>query len=74
MRGKGKAGTGANTPNAGPKKIISLNAYKKKQTGQTPEVKPAKELGQSVKKQAAKGPAERLKEDEEVLAAVEEDV
>ena len=73
MRGRDKAGTGANTPNAGPKKKISLDAYKKKQTGQTPEVKPAKELGQPMKKQAAKGPVERLKEDEEVLAAVEED-
>jgi hypothetical protein len=74
MRGKEKAGTGANTPNAGPKKKISLDAYKRKQTGQTPEVKPAKELGQLVKKHAAKGVVERLKEDEEVLAAVEEDV
>jgi hypothetical protein len=73
VRGKEKAGTGANTPNAGAKKKISLDAYKRKQTGQTPDVTPAKELGQAVKKPAAKGTVERLKEDEEVLAAVEED-
>ena len=71
--GKEKPATGANTPNAGPKKVMSLHAYKKKQTGQTPEVAPAKELGKSMKKPAAKGPVERLREDEEVLAAVEED-
>ena len=74
VKGKEKAGTGANTPNAGAKKKISLDAYKKKQTGQTPDATTAKELGQQVKKPAAKGPVERLKEDEEVLAAVEEDV
>lgn len=72
-----KPGTGANTPNAAPKKKISLDTYKKKLTGQTPEVTPGKELGQPTKKPAAKapvkGPVERLKEDEDVLAAVEED-
>ena len=73
MKGNEKAGTGANTPSAGAKKTITLDAYKKKQTGQTPDVTPAKELGQAVKKPAAKGAVERLKEDEELLAAVEED-
>ena len=72
-KGKERPGTGANTPNAAPKKKISLDAYKKKQSGMTPEVTPAKELGQPVKKPAAKGPIERLKVDEDVLAAVEED-
>jgi hypothetical protein len=72
-KGKDKTATGANTPNAGPKKVMSLDAYKKKQTGQTPEVTPARELGKSVNKSTAKGAVERLREDEEVLAAVEED-
>ena len=71
---KDKTGTatGANTPNGGPKKKISLNAYKKKQTGGTPEVNGAKEEP-AVKKPAVKGPVERLKADEEVLAAVSDD-
>jgi len=54
-----------------PKKTISLSAYKKKITGKaTPEVH---ESDNEVKKTTAvKGPIERLKADEEVLAAVEE--
>ncbi|KAK5120166.1 hypothetical protein LTR85_006647 [Meristemomyces frigidus] len=75
---KVKASTGANTPSAGPKKKISLDAYKKKQT---PAGTPAQEVAPAVKradapaKQAAvKGPVERVKaETEEVLAAVAED-
>ena len=89
VRGRERAGTGANTPaagdgGAGPKKTMSLNAYKKKQTGQaTPaaqDVNPPaarKEIAAveevKVKKAAVKGPVERLKADEEMLAAVEED-
>ena len=54
-----------------PKKTISLSAYKKKITGKaTPEVH---ESDNEVKKTTAvKGPIERLKADEEVLAAVED--
>ena len=54
-----------------PKKTISLSAYKKKITGKaTPEVH---ESDNEIKKTTAvKGPIERLKADEEVLAAVEE--
>lgn len=72
-REKAAPGTGANTPSAGPKKKMSLNAYKKKQTGATPEISASKETEQVPKKPAVKGPVERLKADEEVLAAVEKD-
>lgn len=72
-----KAGTGANTPMASqaPKKTYSLSAYKKKQTGATPDPSAVKEkeAEQAAKKPAVKGPVERIKADEEVLAAVEED-
>ena len=73
VKGRERAGTGANTPSAAPKKKISLDAYKKKQTGVTPQATPMKEAAQPVKRLAAKGPVERLKADEEVLAAVESD-
>ncbi|KAF2478788.1 hypothetical protein BDY17DRAFT_59395 [Neohortaea acidophila] len=65
--------TGANTPNAQPKKTISLTAYKKKQAGLTPEQGLAKESEAVVKKPAVKGPLERVKADEEVLAVIEGD-
>ncbi|KAK0922755.1 hypothetical protein LTR91_019850 [Friedmanniomyces endolithicus] len=73
---KGKATAGADTPSTGPKKTISLNAYKKKQAGAgtvkesaAPAVRP---VDAPVKQAAVKGPAERVKADtEEVLAAVE---
>ncbi|KAK3706502.1 hypothetical protein LTR37_012712 [Vermiconidia calcicola] len=75
VKGKERAGTGANTPNLGPRKKITLNAYKKKQAGQTPEVSSEKEAEHFVRKPAAKGPikgpVERVKADEEVLAGVE---
>ncbi|KAK0254284.1 hypothetical protein LTS09_010710 [Friedmanniomyces endolithicus] len=73
---KGKATTGADTPSTGPKKTISLNAYKKKQAGVgtakesvAPAVRP---VDAPIKQAAVKGPVERAKADtEEVLAAVE---
>ncbi|KAK0997953.1 hypothetical protein LTR54_009751 [Friedmanniomyces endolithicus] len=73
---KGKATTGADTPSTGPKKTISLNAYKKKQAGAgtakesvAPAVRP---VDAPIKQAAVKGPVERAKADtEEVLAAVE---
>ncbi|KAK3719736.1 hypothetical protein LTR37_004273 [Vermiconidia calcicola] len=75
VKGKERTNAGPSTPNVGPKKKISLNAYKKKQAGQTPEVSSEKEAEHSVRKPAAKGPikgpVERVKADEEVLAGVE---
>jgi hypothetical protein len=66
-----KAGTGGNTP----KKKISLDAYKKKQSGATPVGTPLRTSEQPVRKPAAKapvkGPVERIKEDEEVLAGMD---
>lgn len=72
----------------GPKKTMSLDAYKKKVAGGTPgpdekkktEVNGVKDNAQekkdggdkSAKKPAVKGPVERIKADEEVLAAVED--
>ncbi|KAK0825407.1 hypothetical protein LTR73_006953 [Friedmanniomyces endolithicus] len=72
---KGQATTGADTPSTGPKKTITLNAYKKKQAGAgtakeaaAPAVRP---VDAPVKQAAVKGPVERAKADtEEVLAAV----
>ncbi|TKA80801.1 hypothetical protein B0A55_01601 [Friedmanniomyces simplex] len=74
---KGKPATGANTPSVGPKKKISLNAYKKKQAGAgTPKQQAApavKQVDAPVKQAAVKGPVERVRaETEEVLAAVED--
>lgn len=73
---KSKAGTGINTPVVGAKKKMSLNAYKKKQTGAaTPaqEAPPVKPVEAPAKQPAVKGPVERVKaETEEVLAAVAE--
>ena len=73
--GKEKGGTGANTPTAsqGAKKTISFGAYKKQKTGGTPDAAATKEVEAPAKKAAVKGPVERIKADEEVLAAVEED-
>lgn len=75
---KAKASTGATTPSGGPKKKISLDAYKKKQTpGGTPaqeQAGGATKAGAPVKQAAVKGPVERVKaETEEVLAAVVEE-
>lgn len=80
--GTPKAGTG------GPKKTMSLGAYKKKVAAGTPgpeERKKAEVNGEmeaaeekkaeaenALKKAAVKGPVERIKADEEVLAAVED--
>ncbi|KAK5737000.1 hypothetical protein LTR17_006961 [Elasticomyces elasticus] len=74
---KSKAAPGVDTPNAGPKKKISLNAYKKKQaeagTPKAPEAQAVKTLDAPVKQAAVKGPMEQAKaETEEVLAAVKE--
>ncbi|KAK3110391.1 hypothetical protein LTR53_015372, partial [Teratosphaeriaceae sp. CCFEE 6253] len=73
---KTKPATGANTPSAGPKKKISLNAYKKKLAdGGTPKLQgtlAGKTVATSAKQAAVKGPVERVKvETDEVLAAVE---
>ncbi|RMY78149.1 hypothetical protein D0863_00881 [Hortaea werneckii] len=71
---KTRPGTGANTPNAAPKKKISLDAYKKAKTGNnTPaqEGTPAKASDATAKQPAVKGPVERVKaETSEVLAAI----
>ncbi|KAK5726383.1 hypothetical protein LTR17_012814 [Elasticomyces elasticus] len=74
---KSKAAPGVDTPNAGPKKKISLNAYKKKQaeagTPKALEAQAVKTLDAPVKQAAVKGPMEQAKaETEEVLAAVKE--
>ena len=76
--GKSKANTAANTPTAGPKKKMSLGAYKKKQAGgggtpaqEAPVVRP---VDAPSKQPAVKGPVERVKaETDEVLAAVAEE-
>lgn len=69
-----KVTTGANTPSAAPKKKITLDAYKKKLNGQMPDGKPGKSDEQMARKPAAKapvkGPIERIKIDEEVLASL----
>lgn len=66
--------TGSNTPAQGPKKRISLGAYKKKQAGETPT---GEDVAASAKQPAVKGPAERVKaleaESADMLKAVEED-
>ncbi|KAI6826222.1 hypothetical protein KC340_g6851 [Hortaea werneckii] len=71
---KTRPGTGANTPNAAPKKKISLDAYKKAKTGNNTPAQdgaPAKGSDATVKQPAVKGPVERVKaETSEVLAAV----
>ncbi|KAK4894832.1 hypothetical protein LTR27_006954 [Elasticomyces elasticus] len=74
---KSKAAPGVDTPNAGPKKKISLNAYKKKQaeagTPKALEAQAVKTLDAPVKQAAVKGPMEQAKaETEEVLAAVKD--
>ncbi|KXT16288.1 hypothetical protein AC579_467 [Pseudocercospora musae] len=74
--GKTRPGTGANTPNGGPKKKISLDAYKKKLNGgpATPENDVAKNGDAPAKQPAVKGPIERVKaETQEMLAAVAEE-
>ncbi|KAK1822105.1 hypothetical protein LTR12_003451 [Friedmanniomyces endolithicus] len=71
-----EVGATKDTPSTGPKKTISLNAYKKKQAGAgtakesvAPAVRP---VDAPIKQAAVKGPVERAKADtEEVLAAVE---
>ncbi|KAK3072372.1 hypothetical protein LTR53_006950 [Teratosphaeriaceae sp. CCFEE 6253] len=73
---KAKPATGANTPSAGPKKKITLNAYKKKLAdGGTPKLQgtlAGKTVATPAKQAAVKGPVERVKaETDEVLAAVE---
>ncbi|KAK5111812.1 hypothetical protein LTR62_004732 [Meristemomyces frigidus] len=80
VKPKGTPVNGAGTPNTGgPKKKISLNAYKKSKTGAgTPAQSgtPSANVAQAVEKKthaAVKGPAERVKaETEEVLTAVAE--
>ena len=82
-----RLGTPMKVATGGPKKTMSLNAYKKKVAGGTPasdekkaEVNGKKEDAterksegdKSVKKPAVKGPVERIKADEEVLAAVQD--
>ncbi|RMY82972.1 hypothetical protein D0862_11847 [Hortaea werneckii] len=71
---KTRPGTGANTPNAAPKKKISLDAYKKAKTGNNTPAQdgtPAKASDATAKQPAVKGPVERVKaETSEVLAAV----
>lgn len=72
-----KPETGANTPSAAPKKKITLDAYKKKQSGATPDATPMKGGETAARKPASKapvkGPVERIKIDEEVLASVADD-
>lgn len=74
---KSRPTTAASTPSVVPKKKISLDAYKKKQSGtptrdfapavKPPQIAPAKQI-------VTKGPLERVKaETEEVLASVAED-
>ncbi|KAI6889887.1 hypothetical protein KC334_g14933, partial [Hortaea werneckii] len=71
---KTRPGTGANTPNAAPKKKISLDAYKKAKTGNNTPAQdgtPAKASDAAAKQPAVKGPVERVKaETSEVLAAI----
>ncbi|TKA25549.1 hypothetical protein B0A50_05410 [Salinomyces thailandicus] len=71
---KGRPSTGANTPNAGPKKKISLDAYKKAKTNGSTSARdgsPARQSDAALKKPAVKGPVERVKaETDEVLAAI----
>jgi hypothetical protein len=78
---KNRPATGPGTPSAGdksgPKKKITLDAYKKSKTGGvTPaqaDAPAVKAVEAAEKKAAVKGPVERVKaETEEVLAAVEE--
>ena len=66
--------TRPNTPNPGPKKVISLSAYKNKQAGGTPGLEKAgvNAPEKASKQPAVKGPAERLKaESAEMLASLE---
>lgn len=66
--------TRPNTPNPGPKKVLSLSAYKNKQLGGTPtqEKAGANAAEKASKQPAVKGPAERLKaESAEMLASLE---
>lgn len=67
-----KGGVGGATPSAAqaPKKTMSLSAYKKQKSGATPEVRAAREGDVVVQQKVVKGPVERIKADEEVLAAV----
>lgn len=71
---KGRPGTGANTPSDGVKKTISLAAYKNKQNGGTAKLdsNATKSSDARAKQGAVKGPIERVKESEEMLAAVAE--
>lgn len=78
--GESRPGTGANTPTAslGPKKKISLDAYKKLKSGSGGGAAGAAQGNagreEEGKLPAVKGPAERVKaETEEVLAAVAEE-
>lgn len=69
--------TRPNTPSQGPKKVLSLSAYKNKQAGGTPMQEKDKTGAnapvKTSKQPAVKGPAERLKaESAEMLASVEE--
>ena len=69
------AGTGSNTPNPGPKKKISLNAYKKQKIGgtATPDGAAVKSNDTVAKQEAIKAPIERVKaETEDMLASVAE--
>lgn len=72
-----KPATGANTPSTAPKKKITLDAYKKKQSGATPDARQVKGNEQPARKPAAKapvkGPVERIKVDEEMLASMGND-
>ncbi|KAK5172661.1 uncharacterized protein LTR77_002781 [Saxophila tyrrhenica] len=74
---KDRPGMGATTPSGAPKKKISLDAYKKKQAGATPNGTPAKASEQLVRKPASKapikGPVERIKADEDMLAEMQQD-
>lgn len=68
-----KSTTRPNTPNPGPKKVLSLSAYKNKQAGGTPAQEKAGVTApeKASKQPAVKGPAERLKaESAEMLAAL----
>lgn len=72
---KPQPATGANTPSAGPKKKISLGAYKKKLSGGTPvpegKADKIRDVPVPSKQLAVKGPVERVKaETDEVLAAL----
>lgn len=66
-------GTGSNTPTNHVKKKITLSAYKKKQAGATPSQDPKSSTEDAPSKQpAVKGPTERIKETEDVLASLSE--